>query len=84
MAVAIGIIAVVGIVMGAVTTGSMVTKGSVAEFAEVMISTAGTASMVEAATAFTAEARSAAVVAASMVEPVQAMEADTGKRGFFA
>jgi hypothetical protein len=49
----------------------MVTKGSVVEFAEVMNSTAGTASMVEA--------RSAAVVAASMVEGEQVMEADTGK-----
>ena len=62
----------------------MVTKGSAVEFAEVMISTAGTASMVEAATAFTAEARSAAVAAASTVEAAQVMEADTGKRGFFA
>jgi hypothetical protein len=84
MGVAIGTIGVVGIVMGAVTTGSMVTKGSVVELAEVMNSTAATASMVEAAIAFTAEARSAVVVAASMVEAAQGMEADTGKRGFFA
>jgi hypothetical protein len=84
MAVAVGIIAVVGIITGTVTTGSVVTKGSVVEFAEVMISTAGTASMVEAAIAFTAEARSAVVVAASTVGAEQGMEADTGKRGFFA
>jgi hypothetical protein len=30
------------------------------------------------------EAQCAVVVAASMVEAVQVMEADTGKRGFFA
>jgi ADP-glucose pyrophosphorylase len=71
MAVAIGIIAVVGIMTDTLITDSMVTKGSVVEFAEVMNSTAGTASMVEA--------RSAAVVAASMVEGDQVMEADTGK-----
>ena len=79
MAVAIGIIAVVGIV-----ANFMVTKGSVVEFAEVMNSTVGTASIAEAAIAFTAEARSAVVAAASMVEAAQVMEADTGKRGFFA
>jgi hypothetical protein len=31
-----------------------------------------------------AEAQCAVVVAASMVEAVQVMETDTGKRGFFA
>jgi hypothetical protein len=40
--------------------------------------------MVEAAIAFTAEARYAAVAAASTVVAAQVMEADTGKRGFFA
>src|ERR1700720_357162 len=74
----------VGIMTGMVTTGSMVTKGSVVESVEVMISTAGTASMGEAAIAFTAEARSAVGGAASTVEAAQVMEADPGKRGFFA
>jgi hypothetical protein len=68
---ATGIIAVVGIVMGTVTTGFMVTKGSAVELAEVMNSAAGTA--------FTAEARCAA---ASTVVAAQVM--DTGKSGFFA
>jgi hypothetical protein len=67
MAVAVGIIGVVGIM-----ASSMVTKGSVVEFAVVMKSAAGTASMVEAA-------RCAAVAAAFMVEAEQVMEADTGK-----
>ena len=63
----VGYAAVVGIM-----ANSMVTKGSVVEFAEVMKSAAGIASMVEAA-------RCAAVAAASMVVAEQVMEADTGK-----
>jgi riboflavin transporter FmnP len=70
------------VIMGAVDF--MVTKGSVVECGAVMNSTAGTASMVEAAIAFTVEARSAAVAAVSAVVAAQDMEADTGKRGFFA
>jgi hypothetical protein len=72
MAVAIGIIAVVGIMMDTLITDSMATKGSVVELAEEMKTAVGTASMAEAA-------RSAAVAAAFMVEAEQVMEADTGK-----
>jgi hypothetical protein len=71
MGVAIGIIAVVGIMMDTLITDSMAMKGSVVEFAEEMKYTVGTASMVEA--------RSAAVAAAFMVAAEQVMEADTGK-----
>ena len=69
---------IMGAVIG-VMASSVVTKGPVVESAEVMNSTAATVSMAEAAIAFTVEARSAAVVAASTVVAARVMEADTGK-----
>ena len=76
------VIGIIAVVIG-VMADFMATKGRMVWSAEVMNSTAGTASMAAVATASMVEARFAAEAAASTVA-AEDTAAGTGKRGLFA